>query len=218
MFPDPKSKTGRFGVLFNDIRECKNAKHCPELNIRQFYYEPNGFTISFWNDKGLWREGIDHRVVFVCESPGPSAAEGTAEDVQPCYHGSHRDRRFQEVRRKYDFENCFITNTVKCGVRRGAQHSPFEIKACRGFLLCEIDLIRPQVIVGVGGNAYRTLRKDILSHLKMPPIIFKITHYSSRRNPMEYWDKEFPELIRLLDRLRPWEEWANDRTVWSRNS
>ncbi|MDD5153704.1 MAG: uracil-DNA glycosylase family protein [Desulfovibrionales bacterium] len=154
-------------------------------------------------------EHIDYRLMFICESPGPSAEENNEEDFEPCFYGSTRDRRFLDVRKKYDLANCYITNTVKCGVRRGGMHSQSEVEACREFLVREINLIAPMIIVGVGGNACRTLRTDVLKHLKTAPILFQITHYSSRRNPWDAWDNEFPELLRLLSRLRPREDWKN---------
>ena len=33
-----------------------------------------------------------------------------------CWSITKRDLRFQEARKKYGFESCYITNTVKCGV------------------------------------------------------------------------------------------------------
>jgi len=207
MSPDPRSKTGPFEVLFKDIQACKGDQTCPSLKTRQFYFEPNRFTASLWKNKGLFAKDIDHRVIFACESPGSSAIERNAKDLEPCWFSSPRDRRFEEVRRKYGLESCYITNTVKCGVRRGAQHTRFEVQSCRKFLMREFELIRPQVVVGVGGNAYRTLRIDVLPHLKRPPVLFQITHYSCRRDPWDFWDKQFPELLGLLARLRPREEW-----------
>lgn len=207
MISDPREKNGQFAVLMNDILKCKIAKRCPSLGIRQFYFEPNPSTISSWKKKNLFAEGIDHRVVFVCESPGPSADKAPIESVEPCFYSSPRDDRFEKARRKYGLENCYITNTVKCGVRHGAKHTQSEVDSCSGFLVREIDLIRPQIVVGVGGNAYRTIRTDTMSRIGTPPIVFQITHYSSRRNPWESWDAEFSELFRLLSRLRPDKEW-----------
>ena len=208
MTPDPRKKAGRFALLMNDIMECKASKRCPSLKIRQFYFEPNPFTISRWkSEKGLFAKVIDRRVVFVCESPGPSAHESQIGSIETCFYNSPRDDRFGKARLKYGLANCYMTNTVKCGVRRGTKHTQSEVESCRGFLVREIDLLRPQIVVGVGGNAYRTIRTDTLSHLETPPVMFQITHYSSRRNPWESWDSEFPELLRLLSRLRPVAEW-----------
>lgn len=200
---DPRANKGPFSKLYDEIKACKTAKTCPALRTRQFYFEPNKFTALSWKDNALFTGRINYRVMFVCESPGPSAMEGKANDIEPCFYFSSRDHRFQEARSKYGLGSCYITNTVKCGVRRGTQHTMSEVEKCRRFLLREIDLIDPQVIVGVGGNAYRTLRKEVLGQMKNPPILYQITHYSSRRNPRKSWDKEFPDLNRLLATLRP---------------
>jgi uracil-DNA glycosylase family 4 len=205
--PDPRSKAGPFDLLFREIQACKANKTCPSLKTRQFYFEPNNRSTPFLKEWGFYSEHIDYRLMFICESPGPSAEEGNAEDLEPCFYGSPRDRRFLDVRQKYDLANCYITNTVKCGVRRGAKHDPDEVDACRKFLVHEINLIKPPVIVCVGGNAFRTTRTEVLAHLGVAPILFQITHYSSRRNPWDAWDREFPELLRLLARLRPRQEW-----------
>jgi uracil-DNA glycosylase len=206
--PDPRSKIGPFEVLLGDIQACKTKRTCPTLTTRQFYFEPNSRTALTWEERGCFLDPMDYRVMFVCESPGPSAGKGYAADLKPCFSDSPRDRRFQDARKKYALANCYITNTVKCGVRKGAKHSLNEIEACRTFLLREINLIQPMIIVGVGGNAFQTLRTEILKHLPTAPILFQITHYSSRRNPWDSWDNEFPELLRLLDRLRPPNRWA----------
>ena len=58
MISYPRKKTGRFAVLMNDILGCKIAKRCPSLKIRQFYFEPNPFTISAWKKKSLFEEGF----------------------------------------------------------------------------------------------------------------------------------------------------------------
>lgn len=202
--PDPRRKTGPFEALFKAIRACKSANTCPALRTRQFFYEPNGCTAPLWKDEGLFSDGIDRRVMFVCESPGPSASEGTPAVPKRCWSITKRDLRFQEARKKYGFESCYITNTVKCGVRSGRRHSQSEVNSCRPFLIREIALIGPQVMVAVGNNAERTLREDILPHLQPhPPLIHRITHYSCRRNPKEVWSKEFSQLVKLLNTLCP---------------
>lgn len=200
---DPRRKTGPFAALYKDISKCKASKKCSELDYRHFYFEPNPFTFPSWKNKGLFVNGITNRVMFVCESPGPSAVEVDDTSTEPCFYSSPRDRRFQEVRSKYHLEDCYITNTVKCGDRKGYRHTGSEIENCRPFLVREIDLIKPQVIVGVGNNAYWTLRTEILQYLEDPPEVFLIRHYSFRGDPWKDWDKQFPELLRLLKRLRP---------------
>lgn len=196
--PDPRGKAGPFEVLRREIQSCKvNSTHCPSLKTRQFYFEPNSVTASSWKKDDCFSDHIDYRVMFICESPGGSAKEGNPEEVERCF-GSPKDR-FLKVRKEYGLANCYITNTVKCGVRpEGGKHSRSEVEACREFLLREIDLIGPMIIVGVGGNAFQTLRTEILGNLKIAPILCQITHYSSRRNVWDTWKNEFPALLRLL--------------------
>lgn len=167
--PDPRSKTGPFEDLLKDIQECKKADiNCPSLKTRQFYFEPNSVTAPDWKKVGCFSEPIDYRVMFICESSGGSAREGNPEDPERCFYGSLRDRRFLEVRQNNKLANCYITNTVKCGVRRGGKHSRTEVEACREFLVREIDIIKPMIIVGVGENAFQTLRTEVLGRLKQP--------------------------------------------------
>ena len=179
------------------------AKTCFSLNTRQFYFEPNPYTAHLWKQKGLFASNIDTRAMFICESPGPSAEGGEASKPEQCWVLTTRDKRFQEARNKYRFDNCYITNTVKCGVRADTRHSYYEIDACKKFLVKEIELIKPQVIVAVGGNAYKTIRSEVMELLSNHPILYKITHYSCRGNPWPLWDNEFSGLIRLFSATQP---------------
>lgn len=209
MMFDPREKAGPFGQLFQEMRRCKEARTCRSLVIRPYYFEPNPETAEEWRAQGSFLGEIDRRVVFVCESPGPSGSRAKPMIAMRCWTESPRDKRFQEAREKYGLENCYVTNTVKCGVHRGMRHTDAELDACIGFLVQELDLIQPMVAVGVGGNAVYDLRIRALPRLAVPPVLFQITHYSARRNPWEAWDREFPELRRLLSGLKPRSEWES---------
>jgi uracil-DNA glycosylase family 4 len=191
----------------NDIQSCKERRECPKLISRQYYFEPNPDTIDEWRRKGFYKGPLDHRVVFVCESPGNKHKTKNKVEPRLCWNNTPQDRRFEEVRKAFGFINCYITNTVKCGVRRGNQHNDNEIAACRRFLLRELQLIEPMVVVGVGDNAFRTLREKILPMLAEAPVVFQITHFSARGRKVECWEREFPELRRLLGRLKPRKDW-----------
>lgn len=209
MAPDPRHKTGPFWALFDDVRRCKEACTCPDLFIRGYYFEPNPRTIGDWQREGRYLGEIDRRVMFVCESPGPSGKNGESGVPERCWVQTPRDRRFDEVRRRYGFENSYVTNTVKCGPRKGSRHSGLEFEACTRFLVREIELIRPMIAVGVGQNALQTLRAWVLPQCSFTPVLFQITHYSVRRNPWASWEREFPELRQLLSRLKPQREWVS---------
>lgn len=206
---DPRDHSGPFGRLFSEIASCKQARTCPELESRAFYFEPNAATAAAWSEAGYFRDALDRRVVFVCESPGPSVADRTSTDAEICWRQTTRDARFQRIRDEYGLASCMITNTVKCGVRGGSRHLEEEIGACSGFIVRELNLIRPQVAVGVGRNAYRTLRLHIAPRMTDPPVLFEITHYSAHGDVFLAWKREFPELERLLNRLKH----SSDRSV-----
>ena len=143
----------------------------------------------------------------MCESPGPQFASVNEAGPSRCWAKTTQDERFRRAREKYGFADCYITNIVKCGVRTGGRHTDDELAACRVFLARELELLRPLVAVGVGGNAYRTLRADILPVLDSPPVVFEITHYSACGNVRSRWERELTELRRLLGRLKLRAEW-----------
>jgi len=206
---DPRDLDSDFGQLFQEIRECKKNKTCKELTKRPYFFEPNPETAVAWKDLGMFTGDIDTRVVFVCESPGSLSKSVRSLATRRCWaNTARRVTRFHDVRSKYGFQNCLITNAVKCGVRKGSKHSDEEASNCSHFVMKELELIKPLVVVGVGNNAMYYLRNFVLPNIAIPPVLFQIAHYSVRRDPWKYWDKEFPELTRLLARLRPRSEWG----------
>lgn len=199
--PDPRASSGAFHDLMTEIRACKKDHTCPDLTSCAYYFEPNAETAQQWQAEGVYRSGIDPRVVFVCESPGRQFAVPSAWPPSRCWSKTRQDERFRKARERYGFKNCYITNTVKCGPRTGGRHIEHELTSCRRFLVREIRLLRPLVVVAVGASAYRTLRRDVVHLLDSPPVIFEITHYSARRDVESRWKQEFAVLKRLLARL-----------------
>lgn len=191
----------RFNNLFQDLLKCKGNKTCKNLTCRGYYFEPNSYTLNTWQKEGLYKNGIDRRAIFVCESPGPSQRlPKNSTVVERCWYSSPRDQHFLAARKKYGFENCYVTNVVKCGVRVGGRHTEEEITNCFKFLKREIEGIKPVFIVAVGRQSEHVLRNFHMGTLSAKECqLFRITHYSARRNPWLYWDKEFPELIKLIN-------------------
>lgn len=204
--PDPRVESGPFADLMAKMRQCKEARTCSDLRYRQFYFEPNPATVAEWRAAGFYRDSMDCRVVFVCESP---SAVGSPNDPTPlrCWTDAGPSIRFREVRERYGFASCYITDSVKCGVRTGSRHRDAETAACAGFLAQELDLLGPLVAVGVGAKAYSILRRHVLPLLERPPVLFEVTHYAAHRDVWGRWEPEFAELKRLLSHLKPREEW-----------
>lgn len=145
---DPRDPSGPFAQLLRDIQRCKQARTCRSLRCRTYYFEPNPATTREWQALGLYVGRLDRRVAFVCESPGPQCHDRRRVEPSRCWSTTQQDERFKHAREDYGFLNCYITNVVKCGTRAEGKHPDRELSACRGFLVLELDLLRPLVVVG----------------------------------------------------------------------
>jgi DNA polymerase len=54
----------------------------------------------------------------------------------------------------------YIANIVKCRPPGNRVPTPAEASACRPFLMRQIEIIQPRIIVTLGGTAYRYLTND----------------------------------------------------------
>ena len=206
--------TEQLTQVFNDEARCKANRMCERLAVREYFFEPNDATLGVWVQRnGLYREGIDRRVVFVCESPSqidktqvPDFLVGGIAGYR-CWAGYNpRSAPFLAARKRYGFENCLITNTVKCGVPRPstpAHLTMSECRACAPFLVREIETVQPTVVACVGGSARRIFDEYTLARLSFRPSIVTVTHYAFRGTAVERearWKTEFGSIQRALVR------------------
>lgn len=195
-----------YDEVLRKLKKCKKGKTCKGLTCRAFYFEPNRFTINKWREDGLYKKGIDRRVIFVCESPGPnSPPEDDDIDVKRCWGEENanpdsiwRLKRFHKLRESYGLENCYITNVVKCGPRKDKSHDMKEIINCSKFLEKEIEIIKPKLIIAVGRKAEKILRKYHMELIKSQGSeLFEVMHYSIG-NPQRDWDKKYKEIKKII--------------------
>src|SRR3989344_775548 len=162
-----------FDDLFHSIQECKLAKTCPGRDVRQFYYE---------NDD----TACNNPVIFVCESPSTRGGYGDGSTKEQCWVITNEDRHFRSMLKSIGLEDAYITNFVKCGTKARCKPTDSNLYNCLPFLLAEIKLIRPKLIVCVG--------KKLLSfanrHLRSEAKIMHVNHYSWRRRPNYNQKKE----------------------------
>jgi uracil-DNA glycosylase len=99
---------------------------------------------------------IQARVLFVGEQPGDVEDRSGLPFVGPA--GKLLDRALHAAQIKRDL--CYVTNAVKHfkwepqGQRRlHKKPTSREIQACRPWLQAEIELIQPEVVVGLGATA-----------------------------------------------------------------
>jgi DNA polymerase len=84
--------------------------------------------------------------MFVGEGPGRD------EDIQGRPFVGRAGQLLTKIIKamNYDREDVYITNIVKCRPPNNREPNPREIEECKGYLLEQIDLINPRVIVTLG--------------------------------------------------------------------
>jgi len=108
--------------------------------------------------KTVFGEGDPHaKLMFVGEGPG--ATEDSTGRPFVGRAGELLTRMIENVlhlRR----EQVYIANIVKCRPPGNRVPTPEEALTCRPYLMRQIELIRPRIIMTLGGTAYRYLTND----------------------------------------------------------
>ena len=91
----------------------------------------------------------DADLMFVGEGPGRD------EDLQGRPFVGRAGQLLTKIVKAMDYEreDVYITNVVKCRPPNNREPNPREIEECKGYLLEQIDLINPRVIVTLGNVA-----------------------------------------------------------------
>jgi DNA polymerase len=93
-------------------------------------------------------------IMFVGEGPGRD--EDLAGEPFVGRSGKLLDRlMFEEL--GIDRSECYIANVVKCRPPNNRDPSPAEVASCSGYLMGQVDLIDPAVVVTLGNFATRAL-------------------------------------------------------------
>lgn len=100
-------------------------------------------------------------VMLVGEAPG------SEEDIQgePFVGGSGRLLTALLSANGLSRKLCYITNVVKCRPPGNRKPEPSEIDTCKQWLIEEVRLLRPKVIVALGDTASQTLTGLPISHV-----------------------------------------------------
>ncbi|MBN1271801.1 MAG: uracil-DNA glycosylase [Candidatus Aminicenantes bacterium] len=106
-----------------------------------------GCRLSETRTKAVPGEGdIRTGLMFVGEGPGRD------EDIQGKPFVGRAGQLLTKIiaAMKYDRNQVYITNVVKCRPPNNRNPKPEEIEQCRDYLLEQIDIIQPRVIVTLG--------------------------------------------------------------------
>jgi len=151
------------GYRYTDIRPSDLENDPPELpgdleQLRRMTEQCHLCDLSKHRNKVVFGEGNPHaELLFVGEGPG--ATEDSSGRPFVGRAGELLTRMIEnvlEIRRR----DVYIANIVKC--RPPGNRVPTETEAftCRPYLLRQIEIIRPRIIVTLGGTAYRYLTND----------------------------------------------------------
>lgn len=94
------------------------------------------------------------RIMFVGEGPG---ADEDATGIPFVGRAGELLTKMIEAGMGLKRDDVYICNVVKCRPPGNRAPAPDEIAQCKGYLLRQIDIIRPEVIIALGGPAAQTL-------------------------------------------------------------
>lgn len=138
-------------------RKRQKTSSLPDDSLEKIYLELEGCQrcrLSQKRNRIVLGEGDPHaQLVFVGEGPGEQEDLQGRPFVGKAGHLLDRMIAAIGLRR----EQVFIANVVKCRPPENRNPEPDEISTCQPFLKRQLDLISPQVIVGLGKFAAQTL-------------------------------------------------------------
>ena len=131
--------------------------------------------------------------MFVAEMPSMARPKDIAA-LGGNFNVSARDNFFQEMMTKYGVAGSYVTDIVKEGdiPRRPTEE---EIKKWLPFLLKEIEIIQPKIIIVLGKRTYEgSFKKYVEPHIPKETKVDWVFHYSSQV-PRDKFEQKFSEKI-----------------------
>lgn len=143
-------------TLCNNIQQCKNC---------QLHTTHTNYVVGIGNKNADW--------LFVGEAPGE--LEDKIGEPFVGDSGKLLDNMLQNLQLSRNY-NIYIANTVKCRPPLNRNPNQEELNKCRQFLLQQIQLIQPKIIICLGKVAFYSLFQ---TQLKLPENL-KITEYRKK--------------------------------------
>lgn len=159
------------------------------------------------------------KIVFVGEGPGGE------EDRQGIPFVGRAGELLTKMVEAIGFrrDEIYICNTVKCRPPENRDPTPAEKEACRDFLIEQLEILRPQILVGLGAHAAQYLagREDSIGRLRgkwheYRGILVRATYhpaYLLRSPSMKAgsWE-DFREIHAKYEELNP----GDPRKIWKK--
>ncbi len=178
--------------IFSEL--CQQIKTCQNCSLHLHRQNP------------VPGEGnLDARLFFIGEGPGATEDQQGRPFVGQA--GKILDQLLADI--GIDRKDVFIGNAVKCRPPGNRTPTMEEINACEPFLLSQIALIEPQLIVLLGsaalnavigpGHSISLVRGSLMEHQGM--LFFPVFHPAAslyRREIFEQLKKDFKELQKIM--------------------
>ena len=124
----------------------------------------------------VFGEGNENaEIMFVGEAPG--AMEDSSGKPFVGRSGELLNKMIENVL-LLSREQVYISNIVKCRPRDNVEPTPTEAHTCTPYLLKQIELIKPKIIVTLGATAYHYLSGDDTAISKIRGTIHKQNGYT----------------------------------------
>jgi len=153
----------QMGYRYTDIQPSDLEPDPAQLpdnleSLRKMVEQCHLCDLSKSRHKVVFGEGDPHaRLMFVGEGPG--ATEDSTGRPFVGRAGELLTRMIENVLHLHR-EQVYIANIVKCRPPGNRVPTPTEAFTCRPYLLKQIELIRPKIIMTLGATAYRYLSND----------------------------------------------------------
>jgi DNA polymerase len=152
---------------------------------------------------------LDTDIMFVGEGPGKN------EDLQGVPFVGQAGKILDELLGQIGFSRdlIFIGNTVKCRPPGNRTPTSYEIETCKPFLVSQIEIIQPQIIVIMGSAALtsllgpgRSISKDRGIPIEKDGILYFPTYHPAaalyRRKTLETIQADFNQISRILEKRK----------------
>ncbi len=127
--------------------------------------------LSKTRNKVVFGEGnLNAKLMFIGEGPGANE-----DNTGKPFVGRAGDLLTKIVENVLELkrEDIYISNIVKCRPPQNRVPTETEAKECMPYLLKQIDIINPSIIVTLGSTAYKYLTKDVTPISKIRGEIIK---------------------------------------------
>lgn len=132
--------------------------------------------LSKSRQKVVFGEGNPHAdLLFIGEAPG--ATEDSSGKPFTGRSGELLTKMIENVL-QLSRSDVYITNIVKCRPPNNQVPTPTQAHTCQPYLLKQIELIKPKLIVTLGATAYHYLTGDETSITKIRGILHKQNGYT----------------------------------------